>query len=58
LLTRRRFIARTGSAGVALVLAPQALAAPRGGARLTTDGFRYRLERGQQSIKGVNGPPA
>ena len=22
------------------------------------DGFRYRVERGQKSIKGVNGPPA
>jgi alkaline phosphatase D len=26
-------------------------------AQLTTEGFRYRLERGQKSIKGVNGPP-
>jgi alkaline phosphatase D len=25
-------------------------------AQLTTTGFRYRLERGQKSIKGVNGP--
>ena len=24
----------------------------------TTDGFRYRVERGQKSIKGVNGPAA
>jgi alkaline phosphatase D len=30
----------------------------RSRARLTTNGFRYRLERGQKSIKGVNGPPA
>jgi alkaline phosphatase D len=29
----------------------------RSRARLTTNGFRYRLERGQKSIKGVNGPP-
>jgi alkaline phosphatase D len=28
----------------------------RSRARLTTHGFRYRLERGQNSIKGVNGP--
>jgi alkaline phosphatase D len=26
-------------------------------AQLGTNGFRYRLERGQKSIKGVNGPP-
>jgi alkaline phosphatase D len=25
---------------------------------LPRDGFRYRVERGQRSIKGVNGPPA
>jgi alkaline phosphatase D len=25
---------------------------------LTTNGYRYRLARGQKSIKGVNGPPA
>jgi alkaline phosphatase D len=25
---------------------------------LTTDGYSYRLARGQKSIKGVNGPPA
>jgi alkaline phosphatase D len=24
----------------------------------TTDGYRYRVERGQKSIKGVNGPAA
>jgi alkaline phosphatase D len=29
----------------------------RSRAQLTTDGFRYRLARGQKSIKGVNGPP-
>jgi alkaline phosphatase D len=29
----------------------------RSRAQLTTNGFRYRLERGQKSIKGVNGPP-
>jgi alkaline phosphatase D len=27
-------------------------------AQLATNGYRYRLERGQKSIKGVNGPPA
>ena len=26
-------------------------------AQLPASGFRYRLERGQKSIKGVNGPP-
>jgi alkaline phosphatase D len=30
----------------------------RSRAQLPTRGFRYRLERGQTSIKGVNGPPA
>ena len=25
---------------------------------LTSDGYSYRLARGQKSIKGVNGPPA
>src|SRR4051812_29901755 len=30
----------------------------RTSARLTTNGFRFTVARGQQSIKGVNGPPA
>lgn len=30
----------------------------RSRAGLTADGFRYRVDRGQKSIKGVNGPPA
>jgi alkaline phosphatase D len=29
----------------------------RSRAQLPTSGYRYRLERGQKSIKGVNGPP-
>ena len=28
-----------------------------GRASFSSGGFRYRLERGQKSIKGVNGPP-
>jgi alkaline phosphatase D len=30
----------------------------RSRSQLPTNGFRYRLERGQKSIKGVNGPDA
>jgi alkaline phosphatase D len=54
MLSRRRFLARAGSAGAALVLAPQALAARNGSAHLLRGGrFRQGVLSGDPTPRGI-----
>jgi alkaline phosphatase D len=54
MLTRRQFLARSGSAGAALVIAPQAVAAPRGSAALLRGGrFSQGVLSGDPTPNGI-----
>jgi alkaline phosphatase D len=54
MLTRRQFLARSGSAGAALVISPQALAAPRGSAALLRGGrFSQGVLSGDPTPHGI-----
>jgi alkaline phosphatase D len=54
MLTRRQFLARSGSAGAALVISPQAVAAPRGSAALLRGGrFNQGVLSGDPTPHGI-----
>src|SRR3954471_18799152 len=54
MLNRRQFPARSGSAGAALVISPQALAAPRGSAALLRGGrFNQGVLSGDPTPNGI-----
>jgi alkaline phosphatase D len=54
MLSRRQFLARSGSAGAALVISPQAVAAPRGSAALLRGGrFNQGVLSGDPTPHGI-----